>query len=128
MNIEKLFSFLIVDYGFSFKHQVFENCYGRNLVVETFSFYNNSGCFTIYFEVQRGGMDFYCASKFSKEHKELCEKPVDIFKIEPDFWKKRGYKWPFYWMSDKKILITLADVLKIHLVKNKTLFDIEINK
>ena len=49
MNIEKLFVFLIRDYGLAYKYQKFINCYGGNWIVQTYSFYNDSGCFTIYF-------------------------------------------------------------------------------
>ena len=129
MNIEKLFDFLKKDYNLSYRYQEFINCYGGNWTVQTHSFYNESGCFTIYFEIQRG-MYFYYASHFSTERKELCEREIDVSSIEPQIWKKKGrifiFNNPFFWWSDNKVLRTLAEVLKIHLAKHNEFFGIQV--
>ena len=129
MNIEELFDFLTKDYNLSYKYQEFTNCYGRNLTVQTYSFYNHSGCFTIYYEVPRY-MGFCVSSEFSTEREKLRERNVDISLIEPQIWNKRErflvFKNPFFWWSDKKVLTTLAEVLKIHLAKNNEFFGIQV--
>ena len=129
MSIEELFDFLIKDYGLIYKHQKFTNCYGGNWVVETHSFYNESGCFTIYVEFQRGTY-FYFSSKFSTNYEELSERELDISLIEPEIWNKRErflfFKNPFWWWCDNKVLKTLAEVLKVHLAKGNDLFGIQV--
>jgi hypothetical protein len=123
--------FLIDDYDLSYKYQKFENCYGGDWIVETHSFYNDTGCFTIYNEVQRG-IDFCYSSHFSTERSELCERGIDVTTIEPQIWDKHRKIWifkrPFFWCSDSKVLHALAEVLKTHLEKGNDLFGISVQK
>ena len=129
MNIEELFDFLKKDYKLSYRYQEFINCYGGSWTVQTHSFYNDSGCFTIHIEIQRG-MDFWYASRFSTERKELCEKEIDVSSIEPQIWDKYErifiFKNPFFWWNDNKVLSTLAEALKVHLLKNNEFFGIQV--
>ena len=129
MNIEELFGFLKRDYNLSYRYQEFVNCYGGGWTVQTHSFYNFSGCFTIYIEVQRG-MEFWYASHFSTERKTLCERRIDISSIELKIWEKYEkigvFKNPFFWWNDNKVLAALAEVLKVHLAKDKTFFGIQV--
>ena len=102
MNIEEMFDFLKKDYNLSYRYQEFINCYGGNWTVQAHSFYNDSGCFTIHIEIQRG-MDFWYSSKFSTERKELCEREIDVSSIEPQIWAKHErlgiFKNPFFWWN-----------------------------
>ena len=129
MNIENLFDFLVKDYNLSYNYQEFANCYGGGWTVQTHSFYNNSGCFTIYIEIQRG-MEFWCSSRYSTKRKELCERAVDVSSIEPQIWNKYEkigiFKNPFFWWNDNKVLSTLAKALKVHLVKDNEFFGIKV--
>ena len=64
------------------------------------SFYNDSGCFTIYIEIQRG-MVFWYFSRFSTGREELCEKEINVSSIEPQIRDKNERVWifknPFYY-------------------------------
>ena len=127
-KIEEIFDFLIKDYNLLYKSQIFYNCYGSWTVV-THSFYNDSGCFTIYDEVQRG-IGYYCSSQFSTEWEKLSERPIDVCTIEPDIWEKERKIWiferPFFLWSQKRELNVLSKVLKIHLSKNNNFFGIQV--
>lgn len=129
MNIEELFDFLKKDYNLCYRYQEFVRCYGGNWTVQTHSFYNDSGCFTIYIEIQRG-MDFWYAPRFSTERKELCEREIDVSSIEPQIWDKYErffiFKNPFFWWNDNKVLRTLAEALKVHLAKDNEFFGIQV--
>ena len=129
MNIEELFDFLKKDYNLSYKYQEFTKCYEGNWIVQTHSFYNDSGCFTIYVEIQRG-IEFWYASRFSTERKELCEREIDIYSIETEIWDRYAKFWifkrPFFWWNENKVLRTLAKVLKVHLTKNNNFFGIRV--
>lgn len=131
MDIENMFDFLQKEYGLSYKQQEFKNCYGGNWVVHTHSFYNDSGCFTIYIEFQRG-IDFWYAPQFSTERKVLCGKEVDIRLIEPEIWDRYEKIWifkrPFFWWNNKKILKTFALALRAHLEKNNDFFGLKIKR
>ena len=129
MNIEKMFDFLMKDYNLLYRYQEFINCYGGNWTVQTHSFYNDSGCFTIYIEIQRG-VAFWYASRFSTERKELCERELDVSMIEPQIWdkyKKSIFSKISFWQNDIKILGTLAEVLKVHLAKGNDFFGIQVH-
>ncbi len=127
-KIEEIFDFLIKDYNLLYKSQIFYHCYGSWTVV-THSFYNDSGCFTIYDEVQRG-ISYCCSSQFSTELKKLSERPINVCTIEPDIWEKERKIWiferPFFLWSQKRELNVLSKVLKIHLSKNNNFFGIQV--
>ena len=129
MNIEEMFGFLKEEYNLSYKYQEFFNCYGGNWTVQTHSFYNASGCFTIYVEVQRG-INFWYAPRFSTERKALCEREIDVSLIEPPIWNKHErffvFKNPFFWWNDNKVLMVLAEALKAHLAKENEFFGIQV--
>lgn len=131
MDIEKLFCFLTKNYDLSYKYQEFTNCYGGNWIVQTHSFYNDSGCFTIYIEVQRG-ISFWYSSYFSKEREKLCEIEIDISSIEPQVWTRYEKIWifkrPFFWGNSNKVLCILSEVLKVHLAKNRNFFGIQVSR
>lgn len=131
MNIDQLFGFLIERYGLTYRYQEFKNSYGSLWLVKTYSFFNDSGCFTIYSLPQRGELDFYYAPQFSTVREELCEKMVDICSIEKEIWDKHTkigiINKPFFWWNCDKILRTLAEVLKAHIAVHGEFFGIKVN-
>lgn len=130
MCIEKYFDFLVKDYGLDYKYQEFHNCYNGNWNVYTYSYYNKSGCFTIHSLPQRGELDFYYAERFSTNLNELYEKMINISSIEKNIWEKYTkigiFNNPFFWWSNRKVLETLAEVLKVHISKYGEFFDIKV--
>lgn len=130
MDIEKEFDFLVKDYGLTYKYQEFHNCYGGNWLVYTHSFYNSSGCFTIYEMPSRGELDFYYAQKFSNVLKELCERMIDISSIEKELWNKHTrigcLKRPFFWWNSDRILKVAAEALNVHIKKYGEFFGVSI--
>ncbi|MBQ3215078.1 MAG: hypothetical protein IJB11_03060 [Oscillospiraceae bacterium] len=133
MEIKNLFAFLIEDFKLEYRHQEFDKCYGGNWTVNTHSFYNESGCFTIYSLVQHGGeLDFYYAPVFSTNLEELCDKLVDISSIEKEVWKKHTkfgvFPRPFFWLNNRKVLEALSEVLSAHINKHGEFFGIKVEK
>lgn len=130
MDVKKQFSFLIRDYGLNYKYQKFTDCYGGNCSVETHSFYNDTGCFTIHSVPVRGELDFYYATLFSTTRENLCEQMLDVHSIEPELWDKHtkiGFiKNPFFWWSSKSVLNALAEVLENHVAKHEEFFGIKV--
>ncbi len=132
MDIEKLFNFLVKDYGLKHKYQVFKNCYGGNWWVYTHSYYNESGCFTIHHLPQRGELDFYYSKEFSNKRENLCERIIDISSVEKEIWDKHKkflfFNNPFFWWSSDKILKVLAEVIESQIKKHCQFFGIKVNK
>lgn len=132
MNVKELFEFLIKEYGLSYQFQEFTNCYNGGWIVRTYSFFNDSGCFTISHLLQRDELDFFFAPYFAQDRKKLCVKDVNITAIEPHVWEKNSKVWifknPFFWWSNKRILTTFAEALKIHLMKSESFFGINVRK
>lgn len=131
MNIEKMFDFLVTDYGLTYRFQEFRNCYSGNWIVQTYSFYNDSGCFTIHYLPQRDELSYFYSTRFSTVREVLCEKEIGeniIYSMEPKVWNKYSKVWlfkrPFFWYSSNKILRTFAEALKVYLSNNKSFFDI----
>ena len=130
MNVEELFSFLVKDYGFVYREQDFQNCFGGKWFVKTYSFFNHNGCFTIHTLPQRGELDFYYSSHFCNTREGLCEKTLNVCSIEPKVWEQKtklfGVNNPFFWWSDNRVLSTLATALKLHLSKHDAFFGISV--
>ena len=130
MEIFKQFEFLMNDYGFSYSYQEFHNCYDGKGTVFTHSFYNENGCFTIHTMPVRGELDFYYSRRYSAVQQELYEQIIDISSIEKEVWNRRAkilcLSNPFFWWNKKKVLSTLAEVLKIHIAKYNEFFGIKV--
>lgn len=122
--------FLIKDYGLAYRYQKFENGYNANWIIETHSFYNDSGCFTMRRLAQRDEWDFYYAARFATGHEALCEKMINIYAMETEIWNKRskiaGFNNPFFWLSSSRVLRTFAEVLKTHLSKENEFWGIKV--
>ena len=109
--------FLVKDYNLNFSSQTFNNCPHGNWITKTYSFYNNTGCFTINYLVGRDELDFYFSTKFSNNYCELHEKLLNVWIDEPEIWNKHQkwlyvFKDPFFWWNKRKIIRALADVIR----------------
>ena len=59
MNVSRIFDFLVKEYKLEYAKKHFDNCYEGNWAVITYSYFNESGCFTIYTLPERGELDFF---------------------------------------------------------------------
>ena len=129
--IENSFGFLVKEYNLKSCYQVFDHCFDGNRRVYTYSFYNDGGCFTIHNLPQRGELDFYYAKHFSHDRKALCEKVIDVSVVEKSIWQKNskvlGFKNPFFWRSGKRVLCTLAEVIRRQIESRGEFFGIKVN-
>ena len=131
MNVAELFNFLENDYGLFFQYQNFSNCYNGGWFVETYSYFNNSGCFTIYLLDARGEWWCYYSPKFSTKIEDLCYKQIDIYSSEEKIWNKHKKLWifnkPFFWWRKDKVLLAMADVIKNHVEKYRDLYEFKVD-
>ena len=70
----KCFNFLVEQYSLKFTYQQFEKDKNNWEPMQAYSYYNDSGCFTVYYAEQEGDWDYYYSTIFSNNKKELLEK------------------------------------------------------
>ena len=75
--ILKFFNFLVQDYGMKFVFQTYSDYYGFFGPIDTYSFYNTYGCFTLLNIVQRGEWGWFVSSKFSTNLNELLKTEIN---------------------------------------------------
>ena len=92
MNVSRIFEFLVKEYKLEYVKKHFDNCYEGNWAVITYSYFNESGCFTIYTLPERGELDFFYAHKFSDNLNELCQSRVNIQSVGTQIWQKAKKK------------------------------------
>ena len=63
----KMLMFLVDEYNLKYSVQTFNNYPFGNYTTKTFSFYNDSGCFTIRYLSQKDELDFYFSSRLLTE-------------------------------------------------------------
>jgi len=126
MDIEKMFDFLVKDYRLNYKFQKFNNCFNGNWYVETFSYYNASGCFTIHNLCQRGEIDCYYAKSISCIRENLLEKRLNVRSIGIDIWNKESKRFRFDYRQ-KLIMDTLVKAIKYEINKKHEFFGIRID-
>lgn len=132
-DIEKAFEFLVKDCGLKYKYQAFYDAFhdGRGWNIFTYSYYNESGCFTIHTMPQRGELDFYYSEKISTNFENLYEKSINVATIEKEIWEKHSKIWifnrPFFWWSTRRVVQALAEVLKVHIAKHGEFCGIKID-
>lgn len=71
--IQKHLGFLETEYDFKFSFQTFDDYNGFYGPIDTYSFYNNFGCFTLHHVVQRNEWSWFTSKKFSTNQYELLE-------------------------------------------------------
>ena len=130
MIYDKEFSDLAKKYNLNYQFQKFENCWDRGFTVHTYSLYNESGCFTVHYLLQRQELDFYYSKKFSFSRELLCDKPINIYDFEKEIWKKRECVWifkkPFYYQRTNNVIKVLIEVINILVKKDNEFFGIKI--
>lgn len=131
-NVKDALDFLCKDYGLKYTFQKFEKYPFGNWCVDMYSFYNESGCFSVYNLTQRDEVAFYFSRKFSDNIDELKEKSISIESVEKDIWEKHrktGFlKIPFFWGSNMQVFRALAEVIKTQIEKYGSFFEISVTK
>ena len=115
-NIMKYLGFLVEDYQMQFSFQTFDEYNGFAGPINTYSFYNEYGCFTIHHIVQRNEWGWYISRNMSEDQYELLENEI----IQTDFITAKC-------LSPKKMLKALAGSVQFQISASKSFFGIRIN-
>lgn len=129
MKFEKKLKEFADKYNLEFSKQEFDHVWNDNSTVDTFSIYNDSGCFTIHYLLQRCEYDFYYSKKFSKQRKELMQVDINVFDYEKNIWKKGrvfGFRNPFFYLNFNKVILTLIEVMEALAEETNNIFGVEL--
>ena len=129
MEVYKTLSFLVDKYKLKYTYQEFS--IGGNWIADEHSFYNDSGCFTVHVLVQRAELEFYYSNRFNNDLKNLHKMGIDVYSTEKEIWNRRGKIFGFipnlfFWCSNKKILETVAQVIKTQIQNYGEFFGVKV--
>ena len=124
VKAKKIFQEVLDRYDLKFSFQSFEKYLDFWGPMETYSIYNDNGCFTIYHAVQRGEWDYYVSSKFSLVQEELMEKTVIPYNYCKDIWQKK-YKW---YSSKKTVFQIISEIISKQINSAGEFFGVKVNK
>ena len=114
--IKKHLGFLETEYGLKFEFQTFHDYKGFCGPVDTYSFYNDSGCFTLHNIVQRDEWGWFISKRYSTNQYELLEIEINQKEYVSD-------RCLFF----KSVLKKLANVIKFQINSYHSFFDIQID-
>lgn len=147
-TIKEVLDFLSIGYGLKYTFSKFENYLGTNLSIDTYSYHNENGCFTITNFAVRGEIEYlrldnvyslkdYLFSKYSgnnnldneelrRYYDEKLNHKIRIFDYEPAIWKKHRLK--LFFGRHKTELQALAEVIQAQIDKHGEFFGIKVAK
>lgn len=135
---------LIVKSNLSFLIEKYEMFYIRkdfkindSLVTETYSFYNENGCFTISNFSPRGEVDYIrldginsLKKYLSLDYNEKRKFIIDITSVEKEIWSKHSkllfFKNPLFWLNSRNVLKALAEVIETEIKKTGQFYGIKV--
>ena len=122
------FRFLVDEYNMQYAYNTFP--LSENWGYSAYSFYNDTGCFTIYSLPARDELSFYRSDIYWSNWHTLSQQGVDMTVIEPEIWKKRmriGFiPNPFFWWNTRKVITVAVEALKEHIRKNGSFLGIKV--
>ena len=119
----KWFNFLVEQYNLKFSYQQFEKDKNDWEPMQAYSYYNDSGCFTVYYAEQEGDWDYYFSTIFSHNKKELLGKKMNISKLVD----QKTPKWRVS-ISFNKYNQLLSEIIKEQIEESGEFFVIKVNK
>ncbi len=138
--IKNSLDFLITEYGFKYEKLGYDNCFNEGVGAFAYNYYNDNGCFTIGHIPVYGDVDYFRFKSLSQLNKyyELRQSglntienyKINIYNYEPQIWESHEkllwFKNPFSWISSKKTLRVLAEVIRAQIEKDGQFFGIKV--
>lgn len=123
MNIERDMNFLVEKYKMNYNFQSFDSDVSGRFYgpMNTFSYYNSNGCFTIYHAVQREEWDYYYSKVFSNNQEILTAKDISKDVYESIAEVKKNITMLF-----KSDSLVLSLVIKKKIIESGEFFNIKI--
>ncbi len=149
--IKNSLDFLIAEYGFKYEKLGYDNCFNEGVGAFAYNYYNDNGCFTIGHMPVYGDVDYlkfdnidqldeffepiYYKKKLDDKQLGRCISEryshiLNIYNYEPQIWESHEkllwFKNPFAWISSKKTLRVLAEVIRAQIEKDGQFFGIKV--
>ena len=121
-KILTIFGFLIREYNLQFKFQTFDKYLYFCGPIDTYSFYNDFGCFTLHNVVQKGEWTMYKSAKFTEDQYKLMAQRI----YEIDYSYMRNIK-KWCWTTTGWLKL-LAQAIKEEIDKKGTMLGIRVEK
>lgn len=137
--IKNSLGFLCSEYGFDYQVLEFDNYLNRGGTLIAYNYFNGNGCFTIANVPVIGDVTYYRFDSIDQLKKYTtpaadslsdiggCE--LNIFSYEKQIWKSHeellGFKNPFAYLTDKRILNVLHEVIQAQLQSRNEFFGIK---
>lgn len=112
----KYLGFLVDIYQMDFKFQSFSEYLGFWGPIDTYSFYNEYGCFTLFHIVQKGELGWYTSKKIGTDLLELLKEEI----IQTKYTQKNTY---FF----RQHIKVLSDVIRKQIDSSQEFFGIRVN-
>lgn len=112
--ILKYLGFLESEYGMKFNFQTFKDFQGFYGPIDTYSFHNESGCFTLHNIVQKGEWGWYVCREFSTDQYALLKREIN----QKAYIKKRCW-------TTKALIKELSQVIKNQIACSGCFFGIK---
>lgn len=103
------------EHGMEFKFQSFSEYKGFSGPIDTYSFYNQNGCFTMHNIVQRNEWNWFVSKSFSENQYKLLEKEIS----------QNLYITKRYWLYSR-VLSELSNLLKFEILSTGAVFGIKL--
>ena len=130
-KVKDALDFLCTEYGMEYALVEFKKYLSTNATLKTYNYYNNYGCFTISNLEARGEVDYVrldnitlLADYVSLSSIEKQKYNIDITSIEKEIWNK----YNTFWLTDRKILRILSEVINKQIEESGEFFGIKVNK
>jgi len=135
-TILRYLGFLIEEYHLKYDYSIFEEYLGTNATLQTFTFYNNNGCFVVHDVPVKGELRFIYLSninllgQYAKKPSSVKNSVIDVRLIEKEIWEKHEkilfFNNPFFWWDKKKVLCALQEIIRIQIEKTGMFFGIKV--
>lgn len=107
------FDFLLTDYSFVYRKNVYPDYMGFPGPIYVFSYYNRNGCLSFHYIAQKDELGLYIADHYSNHQYDLIEREVSTAKI-----------CTHKWFTKRKLLSDISTQLKHEATTKQTVLGI----
>jgi hypothetical protein len=137
-QVKKYLGFLNEKYHMNYIYNVFDNYLGTNAILQTFTFYNNYGCFVIHDVPVKGEVEYVCLddikmlNKYGNKPSSVKKQVIDVSSVKKEIWERYQkigpFKNPFFWTNNNSVLKVLAKVIEKQIQETGKFYGIKVDE
>lgn len=137
-TVKEYLGFLIIKYHMNYQYNVFDKYLGTNAILQTYTFYNNGGCFVIHDVPVKGEVEYIMlddikmVTQYGKKPSDVKKRIIDITSVEKKIWERHEnfgpFKNPFFWLNNNSVLKVLARVIEKQIRETGQFYGIMVNE